>query len=463
MEQAVVYARYSSHNQNEMSIEGQIKAAEEYAARNGLVIIRTYEDRAKSGTNDRRPGFQKMLEDCKKHEFSVIIVWKVDRFGRNKEEITFNKYKCKKEGVKVVYVAESIGEGNEAVILESVLEGMAEYYSKQLSTNVKRGQAIAKAKGYWHGGNPPTGMMVVDKKLVPDPNSYKLVENIFNDFLNGSSELSIGKKNNMYNTTIHRILRNKVYRGSIIDEELFDVIQRKLDLRYHRRETVEEHRQEYVLSTKLFCKLGHKMKGVSTNHGKFKYYRCPICAKTSVRKDEAEEEILDAVRTGLSNSENIVEGVWNAYTEYKSKYEAPTMPLERIRKAEKGIENIMKAIEQGMDYSLVKERLEALQKDKMEAECEIEEYKNQYNLKLTKEEIRKYLSKSLEVKEPIALLDRYVNRINLVDGGFEIKLNISPDVCLNKQWGWRMNIKTKSYPIPRWERRHLEKKESPCN
>ena len=136
---AVVYARFSSHNQTEQSIEGQLAAAKTYAAAKGYTIIHEYIDRAMTGRNDNRDEFQQMLSDCAKHQFQVIIVWKVDRFGRNREEITFNKYRAKKHGVRVEYVAEAVPDSPEGVILESVLEGMAEYYSLQLSQNVRRG------------------------------------------------------------------------------------------------------------------------------------------------------------------------------------------------------------------------------------------------------------------------------------------------------------------------------------
>ena len=126
---AVVYARYSSHGQTEQSIEGQLAAAKTYAAAKGYTIVHEYIDRAMTGRNDNRDEFQHMLSDTAKKQFQVIIVWKVDRFGRNREEITFNKYRCKNTGDRVEYVAENDPESAEGVILESVLEGMAEYYS----------------------------------------------------------------------------------------------------------------------------------------------------------------------------------------------------------------------------------------------------------------------------------------------------------------------------------------------
>ena len=143
---AVVYARYSSHGQTEQSIEGQIAAAQKYAEQHGYTIIHIYADRAMTGRNDDREEFQKMLSDTATHQFGVILLWKIDRFGRNREEIAFNRYRCKKNGVRVERVAEDVPDGPEGVILDSVLEGMAEYYSLQLAQNVCRGQRESAKK-----------------------------------------------------------------------------------------------------------------------------------------------------------------------------------------------------------------------------------------------------------------------------------------------------------------------------
>ena len=148
---AVVYARFSCHKQGEQSIEGQLTAAYQYAASHGYTIIHEYIDRAMTGRNDDREQFQQMLRDTAKRQFEAIIIWKIDRFGRNREEIAFNKYRCKKNEVKVLYTAESIPDTPEGIILEAVLEGMAEYYSVQLSTNVKRGMSVAASKGHSTG------------------------------------------------------------------------------------------------------------------------------------------------------------------------------------------------------------------------------------------------------------------------------------------------------------------------
>ena len=228
MENAVVYARYSSHNQTEQSIEGQLAAAHKYAEARGLNIIHEYCDRAKTGTNDNREEFQQMLHDCQTHTFTVIIVWKVDRFGRNREEITFNKYKAKKHGVRVEYIAENITEGPEGVILESVLEGMAEYYSLQLSQNVRRGYLESAKKHKVLGGHYPLGYRRSENGFYEiDPTTAPAVKLIYNMYESGESISNIIRylNENGYRNlrgkpftknSLPSILKNERYTGTYI-------------------------------------------------------------------------------------------------------------------------------------------------------------------------------------------------------------------------------------------------------
>ena len=123
MKTAVIYARYSSDTQTEQSIEGQLRVCNEYAKNNDILILRTYIDRAMTGTNDNRPDFRQMIEDSKKHDFNVVLVYKFDRFSRNKYETTKHKKTLKDNGVKVVSATEYIPDSPEAIILESMIEG----------------------------------------------------------------------------------------------------------------------------------------------------------------------------------------------------------------------------------------------------------------------------------------------------------------------------------------------------
>ena len=134
----VIYARYSSDNQREESIEGQLRECKEYAERNDITILGTYIDRALSAKTDNRPEFQHMIKESAKGLFDVVLVWKLDRFARNRYDSARYKNLLKKNGVKVISARENISEGSEGIILEAMLEGYAEYYSAELSPGTDR-------------------------------------------------------------------------------------------------------------------------------------------------------------------------------------------------------------------------------------------------------------------------------------------------------------------------------------
>lgn len=123
MKTAVIYARYSSDSQTEQSIEGQMRICEEYAKKNNIVILDKYIDRAMTGTNDNRPDFQRMLKDSDSRTWNYVLVYKLDRFSRNKYEMAVHKKTLKDNGVRVISATEYIPDSPEAIILESMLEG----------------------------------------------------------------------------------------------------------------------------------------------------------------------------------------------------------------------------------------------------------------------------------------------------------------------------------------------------
>ena len=151
---AVIYARYSSDNQREESIEGQLRECREYAEHNGMTVVGTYIDRALSAKTADRPEFQHMIKDSAKELFEVVLVWKLDRFSRDRYDSAHYKHILKKNGVKVVSAKEHISEGPEGIILEAMLEGYAEFYSAELSEKIHRGQKENALKGKNNGGVP---------------------------------------------------------------------------------------------------------------------------------------------------------------------------------------------------------------------------------------------------------------------------------------------------------------------
>ena len=147
---AVIYARYSSHSQTEQSIEGQLRDCYEYARRYDINIVGEYVDRAISGMTDDRPDFQRMIADAPKKQFERVIVWKLDRFARNRYDSALYKHKLKQYGIRVISAMENVGEGDESILLEALLEASAEYYSLDLKKKIKRGQRETIAKGRSH-------------------------------------------------------------------------------------------------------------------------------------------------------------------------------------------------------------------------------------------------------------------------------------------------------------------------
>ena len=262
---AVIYARYSSDNQREESIEGQIRECTDYARYNDMTIVGTYIDRAMTAKSDNRPNFQKMVKDSSKKLFDVVIVWKLDRFARNRYDSAIYKSKLKKNGVRVVSAKESISAGAEGIILESVLEGYAEYYSVDLAEKVNRGMTENALKCLNNGSVVPMGYIVDDEQhLQLDEAKVPFVVEIFNRFADGDSIKNIltdmnnrsvgirihGKKSKTkkavdrplnYNI-IRRMLSNRKYIGEykfkdvvvpngvpkIIDEEVFEKVQSRL-------------------------------------------------------------------------------------------------------------------------------------------------------------------------------------------------------------------------------------------
>ena len=110
MKTAVIYARYSSNSQSEQSIEGQLTVCEKYAKDNDLVIVNTYIDRAMTGTNDHRASFQQMLSDSKNATWEIVLVYAIDRFGRNSTEVILNKKKLTDNGKLLISATQRTSE-----------------------------------------------------------------------------------------------------------------------------------------------------------------------------------------------------------------------------------------------------------------------------------------------------------------------------------------------------------------
>ncbi len=300
---AVIYARYSSDNQREESIEGQIRECTAYAEKNGITVIKHYIDRAFSAKTDNRPEFQQMIKDSGKKLFDVVLVWKFDRFARNRFDSANYKMILKKNGVHLISVMEPIAEGSQGILVETLLEGMAEYYSAELSEKVIRGQTENALKGKCTGGTGTIGYKIDgDKFYHLDPLTAPLVLEAFQRYDNGDKMVEIvnflndkGVRNmlggKMTHSSVNTMLKNRRYIGElsfrdivvpdaipvIVPKDLFDRVQKRLD-KNKRAPACGKADEEYLLTTKLFCgKCGALMfgeSGTSATGRTYYYYKC---------------------------------------------------------------------------------------------------------------------------------------------------------------------------------------------
>lgn len=325
----VIYARYSSAGQTEQSIEGQLRVCKEYAERNGYFVIGEYIDRATTGTNDNRPQFQQMLEDAKKGEFKFILVYKLDRFARNKYDSTVHKHNLAKMGIKVISATESISDSPEGKLLEGLLEMVAEMFSADFSQKVKRGMKESRLKGHFVGGKLLYGYKIIDKKPVIDEDKAEAVRYAFSEYAKGKSKKQIvaelnakGFRTNQGKpftfNSFEYCLSNRKYIGvdnadgvenvtrypRIIEDELFFKVQERLETT-RKRPATKKADIEYLLSGKCFCDLcDSTMFGISgtskTKGQKHRYYACSCqyklkhCSKKYEKKFDLEQEVAVA-------------------------------------------------------------------------------------------------------------------------------------------------------------------------
>lgn len=394
---AVIYARYSSDNQREESIEGQLRECKEYAKKNGITILRTYIDRALSAKTDNRPEFQKMIQDSTKQLFDTVLVWKLDRFARNRYDSAHYKAFLKKNGAKVISATENISDGPEGIILESMLEGMAEYYSAELSQKINRGLTENALKGKSNGGRVPLGYTLgEDRHLKIDPLTAPIVQEIYQRYADGATIKDIitnlndrhiltRRQKSFRQNSIQVLLRNRKYIGEyrykdivledaippIIPKDLFERVQMRVE-KNKRAPARTKADDEYLLTTKLFCgHCGRMMvgeSGTARNGTTHRYYKCASakrrtgCHKKAIKKDWIENI---AVRYTIQRvfQDDLIAQIADKLVELQNA-EDSTLPVVRKQLADtnRGIENMLNAIQQGILTTSTKDRLEQLEK-----------------------------------------------------------------------------------------------------
>lgn len=454
MKTAAVYARYSSDNQTEQSIEGQLRVCEEYAQRNGIVIVDTYIDRAMTGTNDNRPDFRRMIKDSAKKSWDFILVYKLDRFSRNKYETAIHKKTLKDNGVKVLSAMENIPETPEGIILESLLEGMNQYFSAELSQKIRRGMRETRLKGNYQGGPLLYGYKIDGRKIVINETEAETVRYIFSEYSKGVHVSSIvksltdrgifykGKPFELY--IIYTMLKNEKYTGRyrygndvfenmfprIVSDELFERVRAIVEKNKRGKRSVKT---VYLLRDKMICGYCGMPVVADSNtrqcRGSEYYYKCKgrknklnDCKKKTVWKEELERLVLDAVITRLNDKGFMDQFVQDILSEQekRSRERSSLQALVREQKQiETSLSNIMTAIEKGVVNGTTQKRMKELEARQEELERLILIERSKQSVTYTEAQIREYYEKMLK-EEPQALINLLVKQIVLYDDKIEI-------------------------------------------
>ena len=471
---AVIYARYSSHNQTEQSIEGQLRDNYAWAKREKVSVIREYIDRALSGTKDARPEFQRMISDAEDGEFDTVIVWKLDRFARNRYDSAVYKARLKKLGVRVISVMENITDTPEGIIMEGLLEAMAEYYSANLSQNIKRGKRETMLKGLWSGGKVPYGYKVQDKRLVVNEDTAPAIRYLFKQYAEGYTKKEIIEDLNakgyrtdsgheIFYQSFSHTLRNTTYIGEfqymgeviegladqIIDRDTFERVQKRLE-KNARRPASNKAIENYLFTGKIYCgECGRPMVGESGRGSKGKvyhYYACASKKKKNRYKDIKEcdkknekKEVLEEYIVNQTLQYILTPDRTRRIAQAVSKELEKAFPDDVIKKLERQIEKLDtdtgKLIDLLMDapkvaHQKIHERMETIGQRKADLEAELQRQKALCNLRLSEDEIFAWISSfRLEdtsedrVKEKI--IDTFINSVWAYHDRIVIFYNIS--------------------------------------
>ena len=472
----VAYYRYSGGSrQTEQSIEGQRRDCEAYARAHGMTILREYVDRHISGKTDDRPAFQQLVADSAAHTFDAVICWKTDRLARNRYDSAVYKKKLRDNGVEILYAAESNISGAEGIIIEGLMEALAEYYSAELAEKARRGMRESALKGKALGSSRPLGLTVdADKHYIIEPTGAEAVRYIFEQYAAGLSSSSIVERLNAMGlrtshggpfnkSSINRIIRNEMYRGvyvskkfdvriegaipAIIDNDLWERAQKMFE-RNRQSRTPHASRADYILSGKLYCgECGCLMKGVcgrsSGNGQMYHYYACPgrsigrACTRKNIPQDELEAMVVNSV-ADLLLEPALLEQIADAIVELQQAEAARPDPekqaLEKsLSDVRSKIQNILTAIENGTSSAALSARLADLEQQESTLSYQLSSLTAKKPLTFTRDQILFLLqqfrvSPSERTKAYCRrLVDTFVDHIELTNTELILYFNLSDE------------------------------------
>ena len=461
---AVIYARYSSDSQREESIEGQLRECKEYAEKHGITILNTYIDRALSAKTDNRPEFQRMIKDSSKGLFDIVICWKLDRFARNRYDSAHYKSVLRKNGVKVVSATEAIATDSTGILLESLLEGYAEFYSAELSEKVIRGMTDNALKCKFNGGSVTMGYIIDhEQNFQIDPAAAPIVLEVFTLYDKGATmqelvnllnerEVRSMRGGKVTLNMISGMLKNRRYIGeysyrdvvvpagipAIVPQDLFDRVQERMAKNKKAPARKKAKEEQYLLTTKLFCGTdGVFMVGESgtskTKQKIHRYYRCvntkkkKLCDRKPVKKDFVETLVVEEVMKML-HDDAMVKYIVDTVMEIDAK-ESTALPLlnRQLEETNKAISNMLNAIQQGIFNTSTKERLDELEATKSDLETQILQEQMQ-KPPLNREQLTFWICRFRETDITIQeqrqrLIDIFVNSVYVFDSHMTVNLN----------------------------------------
>ena len=394
--------------------------------RQDMTVVGEYCDRALSGKTDNRPEFLRMIKDSEKHQFEAVIMYTLDRFARNRYDSAMYKAKLKKNGVKLFYATQPMPDTPETIILESLMEGLAEYYSENLARGVRRGLKENALNGLSVGAaGLSIGYQIVDRKYVIDPIGAKIVQMAFclyaddknlTEIANALNEKGFKTRrgNDFTVSAVRKILHNERYVGifqygdvrhdegypAIISKELFERVQVKLKHNARARASGKA-RVDYLLTGKLFCGMcGSAMVGDcghSKNGKAYTYYRCvkkKKCDKKMEKKEWIEEFVVKFTIEKFLTDETISYTTDKVFEIAEKEYNDTSIITglnQRLKDVRSRKQNVLNAIEQGVILPTTKQRLAELESEEREIEGLIakEEIKKPF---LTRERIAYWLN-----------------------------------------------------------------------
>jgi site-specific DNA recombinase len=407
------------------SLEAQEGELRTRAEKDGWTVHEVFSDPAESGRLSDRPAFQRMMALSKQAPppFSRIYLWDIRRFGRNRIESAVFKQRLRSRGIEIVYLKENIDDTATGRLIEGIMESIAEYESYNIAEDTRRGHREITRRGYYHGGAPPFGLRVKvineggkeRKGLEPDPERAHLVAWMYEQRLAGKSPGAILKKMNedgvlttrgktWNNTSVEGILRNPVYIGrleygrqqvAIIDgrktrvpkendgwtvcenalepvvkREVWDQVQKLMQVSKRGRRWNEEDHRAYLLTGSLYCSIcGGSMIG-GGHRGKARYYYCRVgksqkqCSEKMVRAEKIEEKVLGILKKKFASAsiDTMIEGYVASQKEY---HEEQKKGLKRqhdeLRKVQKELDNLTKALKEGIPASVLMEPINQLE------------------------------------------------------------------------------------------------------